>query len=409
MQKFNAWIETTKAGNYQIRYRDQVTGKKKTYEVVGKDAKAEVNGKWRTGKWLADSCLQNLQSLYYSNKLGFSTSSESLEKLVETYLEEKKGLAWKTLIHYEGALTKMLKYFGSTDRLTVENLIAWRQELTKRYKNSTIHGTMNDTRVFCKWLVKRKKISTSPFFGERGLVPAQSTAIPRFYTTQEFVALDRALEALNHHARVGCHLARDYGLRMVEIVGDGLERPEGVRWEDIIWRADGQADLLIRKEVTKGQKKSRKVHLEPDFIQMLGSRRTGPLVPLKRSAFWGYFKKARLASGIKKNLTMHGQRHTFGKNFAQNSGANLRALADLLGHSDIKTTMIYTQFEQTYLDAAQEKMAQKVRQDDALAKNAEGQKATNKIEIIETSGNLKDTVGTNNEANNDTKSGTNQA
>lgn len=46
------------------------------------------------------------------------------------------------------------------------------------------------------------------------------------------------------------------------------------------------------------------------------------------------------ASGIK--VTVHGLRHTFGREFAEKSG-NMKALQELLGHSNMKTTELYSE------------------------------------------------------------------
>jgi site-specific recombinase XerD len=405
MEKFNAWTETTQAGSILIRYRDTKTGIKKTHQIVQKEERALIDGKWHTAKWLAEAHLQNLRNLYHSNKLGFSAASEPLEELVETYLEEKKNLAWKTLEHYESSLNHLKAEFSSTAELTLDRIREWKAKMTRTgIANNTLHGRLNDSSMFCRWLVKRKKLSESPFLEGEGLIPAQTAPKPRFYTTQEFMALDRQLEALNHHARVGCHLARDFGLRIVEIVGDGMERTQGVLWEDLIWKPDGSVDLLIRREVTKGQKKSRKAYLDADFIQMLGSRRTGPLVPLGRWEFVNLFEKARDQAGINPELTFHGLRHTFGKNFLQRSGSNQAALRDLLGHTDVKTTEIYSQFEDSYLEEATKKAGEKIREEEQVLK-ARGQAKGKPSQIIETNGNLSEPNGTNNDSKNDSKSG----
>ena len=51
-------------------------------------------------------------------------------------------------------------------------------------------------------------------------------------------------------------------------------------------------------------------------------------------------KDIAIASGIRKNLTMHVARHTFATEYLRRGG-HVHVLKELMGHSKINTTMIY--------------------------------------------------------------------
>lgn len=80
--------------------------------------------------------------------------------------------------------------------------------------------------------------------------------------------------------------------------------------------------------------------------------RTGK--PLERIALWMLVEKYGRKSGLLKSISPHTLRHCFASHLL-GGGADLRVVQELLGHSDINTTQIYTHVDQSRLKSIHER------------------------------------------------------
>lgn len=83
------------------------------------------------------------------------------------------------------------------------------------------------------------------------------------------------------------------------------------------------------------------------FISKLGKK-------LSRVSIWEIVKKRALKRGITKNIYPHTLRHSFATHLLSN-GADIRVVQELLGHSSISTTEIYTHVSGELLKKEHEK------------------------------------------------------
>jgi integrase/recombinase XerD len=95
--------------------------------------------------------------------------------------------------------------------------------------------------------------------------------------------------------------------------------------------------LLVRSAIDRGD-------LRRDQGRLLLSRSGRPL---ERVAVWQIVKKHAQTAGLR-NVHPHVLRHSFATHLLA-GGADLRVVQELLGHSDIATTQIYTHVDRTQL------------------------------------------------------------
>jgi len=223
---------------------------------------------------------------------------------------------------------------------------------------TSIRRQVSALRTYFKFLLGEGHVASDP---SRELeVPKAWKTLPKALSVADVTALMAAPnpdEPLAWRDRALLEVAYATGARVSELVGlttsdllfdDALIRVVGKgdkeRIVPIGRRALGAAAIYVREvrpTLDKGETEGR------FYVNARGR-------PLSRVGAWGIVKRAAQRAGITQNVTPHTLRHSFATHLLE-GGADLRALQEMLGHSDLATTQIYTHVDKERLRSVYKK------------------------------------------------------
>ena len=146
----------------------------------------------------------------------------------------------------------------------------------------------------------------------------------------------------------------------------------GIRVTELIDLDIDAVNLELGIIKCSGTKKTRSIPLYPAALKALGlyikNVRSGMLlhpgekalfvningVRMSRQGFWKILKHYQQTAGIDKEITPHTLRHSFAVHLLEN-GADIGSLQELMGHSDISSTQMYTHMINNKLKSVYEK------------------------------------------------------
>ncbi len=268
------------------------------------------------------------------------------------YLSVEKGLSENTLDSYRRDLNKFHSFMqrqnisspAAIDRNMLNQFIG---ELKKKgFASSTISRCIASIRSFFSFLLQEGVIDNNPALELES--PKIEKRLPRVLTTKEIDQLLSAPKTGEHNGlrdKAMLELLYASGIRVSELIfldiSDfdphvGFLRCRGKGMKERIVPIGSLAINHVSTYLDSSRAKLLKNNGEPAlFVNHHGNRMT-------RQGFWKILKKYARKSNINGDVTPHTLRHSFATHLLEN-GADLRSVQEMLGHSDISTTQIYTQ------------------------------------------------------------------
>lgn len=247
---------------------------------------------------------------------------------------EIRNYAPKTIRLYVDNVARLARYYGKKpDCLSREDIRRYLVYLVQErgLAVGSYKQALAALRYFYRWVLKRGDVVQDI------LSPRPERRLPIVLSLDEVRRLFAAISSFKH--RMILMTAYSAGLRISETLNLKITDLDSQR-------------MVIR--ICQGKrKKDRYTVLSPVLLSMLrhywwAARPTSYLFPgrsldrpMSVSTVQRACKQAQEKAGIEKTVTPHTLRHSFATHLLE-SGADLRVLQALLGHSSIRTTALYT-------------------------------------------------------------------
>ena len=263
------------------------------------------------------------------------------------YLLIDKGYSNNTIESYKRDLEKFLEFNKDIDINNISNddLKKYIKHLnTEGLNEKSIARNISSLKSFYKFLLQSKITKENP--SDALFLPKIKKSLPNTLTEDEVLKLlDIDLsDNFSYRNKAMLELMYATGLRVSELINLRLQdidfSQDIIRTfgkgskERIIPIGDYAKDYLKKYVYEYRGSMLKRESSEYLFLNNHGKKMT-------RQGFFKIIKKIAKEKGISKELSPHTLRHSFASHLLK-YGADLRTIQELLGHSDISTTQIYT-------------------------------------------------------------------
>ena len=263
------------------------------------------------------------------------------------YLKIDKGYSNNTISSYKIDLDKFKEFNNNKciDIIKSNDLKNYIKYLSDNdLNNKSISRNISCIKSFYKFLIINKY--TKDNLSDNLYIPKTEKRLPNVLSVEEVdLLLDIKLtDVYSYRNKAMLELMYATGLRVSELISLKLQ---DIDLNNDIVRAYGKGS----KERIIPIGDYAKYYLEKYIYEIRGQMLKGKPceyiflnnhgLGLTRQAFFKIIKKIAKEKEINKEISPHMLRHSFATHLL-NNGANLRTIQELLGHSDISTTQIYT-------------------------------------------------------------------
>lgn len=269
------------------------------------------------------------------------------------YLKEIKRMSVNTVVSYERDLKKFRLFLEKQEiveikRITATTLNAYVLFLERQsLKPATISRNIAAMKTFFQYMKNEDMVEADITLDLKA--PKIEKKVPFILTMEETtLLLEQPQNDTPKELRDKAMLELLYatGIRVSELISLKME-DLNLHMEYITCRDSNKERMipfgqLAKKALNLYLSNGREALLNREYSSYLFTNCSGHV--MSRQGFWKLIKAYGRKAGIHKEITPHTLRHSFAAHLV-NNGADLRSVQEMMGHSDIATTQIYTQLE----------------------------------------------------------------
>ncbi|WP_176014171.1 site-specific tyrosine recombinase XerD [Victivallis sp. Marseille-Q1083] len=277
-----------------------------------------------------------------------------------TYLTMERGLSRNSVTAYRTDLSDFIDFLqrrrldsaAAIDREAILDYLGSLQEAA--VAATTLARRLISIKLFCRFLAQEKIVANDVTAVMDS--PKLWQLLPDYLSEREVEQFLRSFadtggDPLLERNQMIMELLYSCGLRVSEAVNLKIS---AVDFDEATLRVVGKGSKTRLIPVGERALQMLRRYLREVRPQLTQSNRE-PLLFLSRNGrklnrewIWKMVKDAAVRAGIVKNIHPHTLRHSFASHLLAN-GADLRVIQEMLGHSDISTTEVYTHVESSRL------------------------------------------------------------
>jgi integrase/recombinase XerD len=278
-----------------------------------------------------------------------NTNLENSIKDFIDYIYIEKQLSDNTKVAYERDLSNYIEYLNkknvrSINQITPKDIVKYIEYLGTKISSRSVNRNLVSIKSFHKYMTREGKAKENVSSNVDS--PKIGRYLPKVLNMEE---IDQLLNislktSFDYRNKAMLELMYATGLRVSELVNLKLE-DINIEMANVRCMGKGSKERIIPLGDIALHYLS--IYINLYRSSLLKKTQTNILFlnnhgkPLSRVGFFTVLKVIAKERGIKKDFSPHTLRHSFAAHLIE-CGADLRSVQELLGHSDISTTQIYT-------------------------------------------------------------------